>query len=114
MIRRPPRSTLFPYTTLFRSTSDLADDGQLRPELFELPAEIRADFLHILEEAGALENFEHLQRQAALKRPSAECRSVEPGRKGLRHIVARDDGGQRQPRRERLGHPDDVRPPPAL
>src|SRR3712207_7013642 len=24
MIRRPPRSTLFPYTTLFRSNSDLA------------------------------------------------------------------------------------------
>src|SRR3712207_7212845 len=25
MIRRPPRSTLFPYTTLFRSASDLGD-----------------------------------------------------------------------------------------
>src|SRR3712207_7335045 len=25
MIRRPPRSTLFPYTTLFRSSSDLAN-----------------------------------------------------------------------------------------
>src|SRR5688572_31557632 len=25
MIRRPPRSTLFPYTTLFRSRCDLAD-----------------------------------------------------------------------------------------
>src|SRR5260370_8544194 len=24
MIRRPPRSTLFPYTTLFRSTADLS------------------------------------------------------------------------------------------
>src|SRR2546430_7947423 len=24
MIRRPPRSTLFPYTTLFRSASDIA------------------------------------------------------------------------------------------
>src|SRR3712207_8782915 len=24
MIRRPPRSTLFPYTTLFRSTSEVA------------------------------------------------------------------------------------------
>src|SRR3712207_7555815 len=24
MIRRPPRSTLFPYTTLFRSTGELA------------------------------------------------------------------------------------------
>src|SRR3712207_7216482 len=29
MIRRPPRSTLFPYTTLFRSR---AADGVLRPE----------------------------------------------------------------------------------
>src|SRR3712207_6919823 len=34
MIRRPPRSTLFPYTTLFRSQgpcgpSDLADSGGL-------------------------------------------------------------------------------------
>src|SRR3712207_7772077 len=26
MIRRPPRSTLFPYTTLFRSVPDLACD----------------------------------------------------------------------------------------
>src|SRR2546430_5343929 len=30
MIRRPPRSTLFPYTTLFRST---ADDAPLRQSL---------------------------------------------------------------------------------
>src|SRR5260221_2669994 len=29
MIRRPPRSTLFPYTTLFRSLHDLAQLGQL-------------------------------------------------------------------------------------
>src|SRR5258708_19628528 len=32
MIRRPPRSTLFPYTTLFRSrlnrTNDVAADGE--------------------------------------------------------------------------------------
>src|SRR3712207_9534611 len=27
MIRRPPRSTLFPYTTLFRSTRALAAEG---------------------------------------------------------------------------------------
>src|SRR5256886_9101113 len=26
MIRRPPRSTLFPYTTLFRSFENLSDD----------------------------------------------------------------------------------------
>src|SRR5256885_10870723 len=28
MIRRPPRSTLFPYTTLFRSVYDLGDQVQ--------------------------------------------------------------------------------------
>src|SRR2546427_4200444 len=27
MIRRPPRSTLFPYTTLFRSTRERADSA---------------------------------------------------------------------------------------
>src|SRR3989441_8452928 len=30
MIRRPPRSTLFPYTTLFRSINDL--HGALEPQ----------------------------------------------------------------------------------
>src|SRR3989442_11684577 len=29
MIRRPPRSTLFPYTTLFRSTSSSSTSGVL-------------------------------------------------------------------------------------
>src|SRR3712207_9015144 len=29
MIRRPPRSTLFPYTTLFRSVDDYLTDRQL-------------------------------------------------------------------------------------
>src|SRR2546422_2499802 len=32
MIRRPPRSTLFPYTTLFRSCADVA-----RPQLLLIP-----------------------------------------------------------------------------
>src|SRR5205809_5230013 len=35
MLRRPPRSTLFPYTTLFRSpsVSDIARAGQARLDL---------------------------------------------------------------------------------
>src|SRR5256885_9541311 len=32
MIRRPPRSTLFPYTTLFRSVAHRADDERPRRE----------------------------------------------------------------------------------
>src|SRR3989442_5718297 len=38
MIRRPPRSTLFPYTTLFRSTTNLSD--AVRPVV---PADRAAD-----------------------------------------------------------------------
>src|SRR5256885_10911807 len=37
MIRRPPRSTLFPYTTLFRS---LADDGPVHRGLAPEDAEL--------------------------------------------------------------------------
>src|SRR3712207_8787927 len=33
MIRRPPRSTLFPYTTLFRSDGKEAEEGRPRVRL---------------------------------------------------------------------------------
>src|SRR5438105_11476448 len=33
MIRRPPRSTLFPYTTLFRSPRSLAERWALREDI---------------------------------------------------------------------------------
>src|SRR2546430_10641293 len=33
MIRRPPRSTLFPYTTLFRSRGEVSRDIRLRDGL---------------------------------------------------------------------------------
>src|SRR2546430_16633949 len=35
MIRRPPRSTLFPYTTLFRSVDDAAWERAVRAALNE-------------------------------------------------------------------------------
>src|SRR3712207_9431409 len=41
MIRRPPRSTLFPYTTLFRS--DLAADQRGRLDGEKDPADEQAD-----------------------------------------------------------------------
>src|SRR3712207_8896600 len=37
MIRRPPRSTLFPYTTLFRSSLAQAHHTSLVPHLFPPP-----------------------------------------------------------------------------
>src|SRR2546430_6509049 len=56
MIRRPPRSTLFPYTTLFRS---------LREESVAL--EIALDLGHI--EAGGDRNSERVD----LRAPDDEC-----------------------------------------
>src|SRR3712207_2816159 len=40
MIRRPPRSTLFPYTTLFRSGVDAAFEARLVARKLDLPAEV--------------------------------------------------------------------------
>src|SRR2546426_8268719 len=50
MIRRPPRSTLFPYTTLFRSVVDLAREALRGPPL----RETRLDHAHALGGAGVL------------------------------------------------------------
>src|SRR3712207_7411541 len=58
MIRRPPRSTLFPYTTLFRSVQPLAE-----PDPTPLPAE------HVLGEVAAVLQ----EREQGLALPPAEA-----------------------------------------
>src|SRR3712207_9504337 len=47
MIRRPPRSTLFPYTTLFRSV-----EGDLGPHLLALLLDLRAALAGDHEDGG--------------------------------------------------------------
>src|SRR4051794_41512072 len=42
MIRRPPRSTLFPYTTLFRSHGPRGASGTVAKDLAELTPRSRA------------------------------------------------------------------------
>src|SRR3712207_8759606 len=64
MIRRPPRSTLFPYTTLFRSEEDApADVVERRPSFVEhgglervgvAPHVVRGDELRQLEDGADL------------------------------------------------------------
>src|SRR5260370_21284683 len=50
MIRRPPRSTLFPYTTLFRSRRALRDvrSRHVRCEPDRFPVVHSVDLLHVL------------------------------------------------------------------
>src|SRR2546422_11670317 len=58
MIRRPPRSTLFPYTTLFRS---LPRDGEVLSNLFQRVVGVLADPKALTQDA-LLARREGLQR----------------------------------------------------
>src|SRR2546427_8725789 len=51
MIRRPPRSTLFPYTTLFRSEKALAEYGRCAGLAFQLVDDL-LDFTESAEQLG--------------------------------------------------------------
>src|SRR5437762_8208126 len=64
MIRRPPRSTLFPYTTLFRSLP-----AELTPNLqgFKLKGEFSTD-LHLGIDFGDLEEPIDLGGQVGIER----------------------------------------------
>src|SRR3712207_8387421 len=68
MIRRPPRSTLFPYTTLFRSRVDVGDEGDagglelLHVVVLQLerePGHLRARLPALLEQHGLHRSEEH-------------------------------------------------------
>src|SRR5256885_5884481 len=47
MIRRPPRSTLFPYTTLFRSKPRQVDRGLRLPRPHQHPAAPRSQWENV-------------------------------------------------------------------
>src|SRR3712207_8401014 len=68
MIRRPPRSTLFPYTTLFRSLERVE---QLRHDLVDVAAAERHDEVALARDTG------DLLRRLAPVRPVGD-----PGRVG--------------------------------
>src|SRR5256885_8774168 len=55
MIRRPPRSTLFPYTTLFRSWSEHCSYKSSRTYLKDLPTKAAWVVLGPGEGAGVIE-----------------------------------------------------------
>src|SRR5260221_2378747 len=54
MIRRPPRSTLFPYTTLFRSLASLLAHGAFGSEfgLLQIAQDFLGPFEHSFRHAG--------------------------------------------------------------
>src|SRR5205085_10936946 len=71
MLRRPPRSTLFPYTTLFRSLFVLGDVPEL--ERRALVAQARRDGLSV-EHAEELVTIVLDERRLALRRTGRQDR----------------------------------------
>src|SRR2546430_11480665 len=77
MIRRPPRSTLFPYTTLFRSTEILVHH---RRQHFHLRARARTADDELLVQHRSEEHTSELQSQSNLV-----CRLLLEKKKNERH-----------------------------
>src|SRR2546422_4376176 len=76
MIRRPPRSTLFPYTTLFRSGEDVSDPVAHRPRAHHrYPAHAAANETRAL--IGAREPVSRCAAAAARRRRPSRDRSEE-------------------------------------
>src|SRR5258708_31653144 len=87
MIRRPPRSTLFPYTTLFRST---APDAAQQAEATSFEAWKR-DFARRSEEhTSELQSPDHLVCRLLLEKKkaySSKPHTMHHSRCGLAHLA---------------------------
>src|SRR2546429_5284308 len=85
MIRRPPRSTLFPYTTLFRSHHGLSLPRGSVPG-------IKGGWLALLrseEHTSELQSRLHLVCRLLLEKKKAEAGSAEASMAGQRGPLAR-------------------------
>src|SRR2546427_11929136 len=79
MIRRPPRSTLFPYTTLFRS--DGVDDGRRIDRALDVADEAAVDFELVERERAQIQQArvagaEIVEREAHPARPQLAHRRL--------------------------------------
>src|SRR2546427_7726853 len=68
MIRRPPRSTLFPYTTLFRSLD-------LRSVMAQIRAHTEGEFRKALLEVAIPEAFPHVMAHPRSEEHTSELQS---------------------------------------
>ena len=75
MIRRPPRSTLFPYTTLFRSMSTMSDSDQI-----QLMEDMVADMMERMQTDPELKQLmmEHMARMSSSEENMTDSGMMSP------------------------------------
>src|SRR3989442_6467986 len=96
MIRRPPRSTLFPYTTLFRSPGKAGGDtSHVRIVLLVVVRGAgffpRGGEVEVLDRKSTRLNFSHLRDSYdvfLLANHSSEVAEIGSGVDGLRHDLS--------------------------
>src|SRR2546422_6157818 len=101
MIRRPPRSTLFPYTTLFRSTRDALGECRRPVERKALEELLRA---LVDEPESSLEVHDRLALDAEAEVPGLDDPGVDWPHGDLEDSLPLD-----MPERKRLARVDEVR-----
>src|ERR1035438_5499946 len=84
MIRRPPRSTLFPYTTLFRSEWEMASTAWPTARSLSATEDLRSE-----EHTSELQSLRHLVCRLLLEKKNADSASPPSERTG--------QGGHRRP-----------------
>src|SRR3712207_7787196 len=94
MIRRPPRSTLFPYTTLFRSAVQLTDafvtDRRRPDKALDALDEACAHTQAVAAYSGRAEALIAQRRQMLKQRAEAGARSADDERSADAEASARD------------------------
>src|SRR2546430_8377878 len=100
MIRRPPRSTLFPYTTLFRSfrmkpQKELYDDQRIRILTAEVVRRMRSE-----EHTSELQSQSNLVCRLLLEKKKNDQGSTA-ARTRPRTATRLADGSRREPQRTR-------------
>src|SRR5258708_31995516 len=72
MIRRPPRSTLFPYTTLFRSRFTRLENDVRASEVVALSVNLRSASARSEEHTSELQSPDHLVCRLLLEKKKLE------------------------------------------
>src|SRR3712207_9240693 len=95
MIRRPPRSTLFPYTTLFRSDEQAVDDetrlvARAHRHLAELAAELDGRLVDLLVGEDGADDLDELHEGHGVEEVQADEARLPPGPGGRHHLGDRE------------------------
>src|SRR3712207_9442696 len=91
MIRRPPRSTLFPYTTLFRSALHVHEPAEQAHAVADLEQEVPVGELAALGAAGRPAGVDQRRRAVGVQRAAAGLELA------VGHVLARGDRKRTRP-----------------